>query len=192
MEHQNTICLHQVIQNHLADNSRKTYRDRPRKLNKSLPSSCTREYCMIYRGPGFLAVAWFGSSPTPSLPPSLPPSLSISSTGGTQKTEKGRQLADKRGWGGTKSYEGEKMWSSINHLIPSDHVSQSHLSGNFGNTHPGAKLNYLIYEKFTFQLSYFYRTTYEDLSMPVKSWTKITPVVSLLSRLEQRKICLPR
>jgi hypothetical protein len=25
----------------------------------------SREYWMIYRGPGFLAVAWFGSSPTP-------------------------------------------------------------------------------------------------------------------------------
>ncbi len=26
----------------------------------------TREYWMVYRGPGFLAVAWFGSSPAPS------------------------------------------------------------------------------------------------------------------------------
>ncbi len=25
----------------------------------------SREYCMIYRGPGFHAVVWFGSSPTP-------------------------------------------------------------------------------------------------------------------------------
>jgi hypothetical protein len=27
-----------------------------------------REYCMIYRGPGFLVIIWFGSSPTPILP----------------------------------------------------------------------------------------------------------------------------
>jgi hypothetical protein len=27
-----------------------------------------REYWMIYRGPGFLGVVWFGSSPTPYLP----------------------------------------------------------------------------------------------------------------------------
>jgi hypothetical protein len=38
---------------------------------------CTREYWTIYRGPGFLASVWFGSSPTPS-PPTLP---SESSTG---------------------------------------------------------------------------------------------------------------
>ncbi len=41
----------------------------------------SREYWMIYRGPGFLAVVWFGSSPTP--PPSanclsLSPPLSLS------------------------------------------------------------------------------------------------------------------
>ncbi len=36
----------------------------------------TREYWMIYRGPGFLAGVWFRSSPTPS-----PPLPSVSSTG---------------------------------------------------------------------------------------------------------------
>ncbi len=37
-------------------------------------ATCTaREYWMIYRGPGFLAIVWFGSPPTPS--------PSVSSTG---------------------------------------------------------------------------------------------------------------
>ncbi len=30
----------------------------------------TKEYCMIYRGPGFLPVVWFGSSSTPPSSPS--------------------------------------------------------------------------------------------------------------------------
>ncbi len=33
------------------------------------PPYSVREYWMIYRGPGFLAVVWFGSSPTSSPPP---------------------------------------------------------------------------------------------------------------------------
>jgi hypothetical protein len=41
---------------------------------------------MIYRGSGFLAVVWFGSSTTPSPPPV------IMSTGYTQETEKERQV----------------------------------------------------------------------------------------------------
>ncbi len=41
----------------------------------------TREYWTIYRGPGFLAFVWFGSTPNPLLPP-LP---SVSSTGDTQE-----------------------------------------------------------------------------------------------------------
>ncbi len=66
-------------------------------LELSLPQSrdSTREYWMIYRGPGFLAVVWFGSCPIPF--PSLP---SVSSTKKTEK--KKRQLADERvgrGWG---------------------------------------------------------------------------------------------
>ncbi len=39
-----------------------------------------RKYWMIYRGSGFFAVVWFGSSPTPS-----PHLLSLNLTGGTQK-----------------------------------------------------------------------------------------------------------
>ncbi len=39
----------------------------------------TSEYWMIYRGPGFLAVIWFGSSPTdlPHLPSASCPSFSV-------------------------------------------------------------------------------------------------------------------
>ncbi len=60
---------------------------------------------MIYRGPGILAVAWFGSSPSP-----YPPLPSVSSTGATRETEKERQLADGRvgGGGGAESYDHEK------------------------------------------------------------------------------------
>ncbi len=69
----------------------------------------SREYWMV---PGFLAIVWFGSSPTPSLP-------SKSSTGDTQEDWKRETTADGR-WGGgrgAKSYDGEKAWSSINNSI---------------------------------------------------------------------------
>ncbi len=46
-----------------------------------------------YRGPGFLAAVWFGSSP----PPPLLSHPSVSSTGDTQEDWKKRPLAD--GWG---------------------------------------------------------------------------------------------
>jgi hypothetical protein len=36
--------------------------------DKPFPWCLPREYWMIYRGPSFLAVAWFGSSPTPPPP----------------------------------------------------------------------------------------------------------------------------
>ncbi len=48
---------------------------------------------MFYRGQGFFAVIWFGSSPHP-----IPPLPSVSTRPGTQrKTEKEIQLADKSG-----------------------------------------------------------------------------------------------
>ncbi len=74
-------------------------------------------YWMMYRGPGFLAVLWLGSSPTLSPPPSP---VSISATGDTQdqKTETESQLADGRmrggGWRGAESYDRYKAWSCIN------------------------------------------------------------------------------
>jgi hypothetical protein len=69
----------------------------------------TREYWMIYRGPGFLAVLWFGSSPTLL---TLFLSLPVSPV----------ELIDgRRGGGGrgAQSYFHEKARSSINHSIPS-------------------------------------------------------------------------
>jgi hypothetical protein len=43
----------------------------------------SKQYWMIYRGPGFLSVVWFGSSPT--LSTLLSPLPSVSSTGDTQE-----------------------------------------------------------------------------------------------------------
>jgi hypothetical protein len=57
----------------------------------------SREYWMIYRGPGFLASYDFGSSPPP------PPTL------GRRRTGRLRKRAE---W-----YGSEKSWSSINHSI---------------------------------------------------------------------------
>ncbi len=76
----------------------------------------TRKYWMIYRGPGFLAVIWFGSSPNP-----FSPFPSVSSTGDTQEDEKERQVVDGRGGGQgrgwAESYDHKKAWSSMNHSI---------------------------------------------------------------------------
>ncbi len=73
----------------------------------------SREYWIIYRGPGFLAVVWLAPPP--------PPLTSISSTGDTyRKTERERQLFDRRVGGGgvgAKSYDSKNAWSSINHKI---------------------------------------------------------------------------
>ncbi len=72
-----------------------------------------REYWIIYRGPDFLASAWFGFSLTPS----PPPSPVISSIGDTYM--KTRQLVDGREGGrrGAESYDRKEAWSSINHSI---------------------------------------------------------------------------
>ncbi len=63
-----------------------------------------REYWMIYRGPGFLAVVWFGSSP----------SLPSSSTGDTQADWE-RETA---GWGGGGGRESLVLYKSFNNLWP--------------------------------------------------------------------------
>ncbi len=58
----------------------------------------SREYWVIYRGPGFLALALFGSFPTPS-PSAVSKIVYLSQSSWD--------------WG----YDGEKAWSSINHSI---------------------------------------------------------------------------
>ncbi len=61
-----------------------------------------REYWMIYRGPGFLVVEWFGSSPTtPPPPPSRQQLLSLSSVFLCVACRDNR------------SYDYEKAWPSI-------------------------------------------------------------------------------
>ncbi len=65
---------------------------------------------MIHRGPGCLAVVWFGSSPH-ALPP-LPSEICFYFS--VFLWVAGRAYWR---WGGTKSYGGEKAWSSINHSI---------------------------------------------------------------------------
>ncbi len=64
---------------------------------------------MIYRGPGFLAVVWSGSSPIPLLSPLSRPKARPATY---RKAEKERQLADERVGGGVggvaKSYDGRE------------------------------------------------------------------------------------
>ncbi len=76
-----------------------------------------REFEMIYRGPRFLAVAWFGSSTTPS-PHYLPSASCLSFS--VFLCVAGRAYWRERrvgGGDGAKSCDGEKAWSSINHSI---------------------------------------------------------------------------
>ncbi len=80
----------------------------------------------IYRRPGFLAVVWFGSSPSP-FPPSLVSKLDRRHTGRLRKRD--NLLTGKGGDGdggrGAESYVRKKAWPSINHSILSVHTAQS-------------------------------------------------------------------
>ncbi len=73
----------------------------------------TREYWMIYRGPGFLAVLWFGSSPTPSLPP-IP---SVSLTGETLEDRERETTWWRERRGGGSGAKKARTWSSLIHSI---------------------------------------------------------------------------
>ncbi len=82
-------------------------------ISRRLSGPMPREYWMIYRGPGFLAVVWFGSTPI------LSPSPVFFS--GFLFIVAGR---DCRRWGGVgEEPSGEKAWSSIYHPILSAQCS---------------------------------------------------------------------
>ncbi len=78
-----------------------------------------REDWMIYRGPGFLAAVWFGSSPTPYLPPSTVSKLDRRHTGRLRKRDNllGGGGGGKKGFGrGAESYESLVLYKSFNNL----------------------------------------------------------------------------
>ncbi len=71
-----------------------------------------REYWLIYRGPGYLAVVWFGSSPTPVS------KLDRRHTGRLRKRDNFLTGEGGRGgWPRGKSYDRKEAWSSIIHSI---------------------------------------------------------------------------
>jgi hypothetical protein len=75
-----------------------------------------REYWIMYRGPGFLALLWFGFSHTP-YPPKSPVSMPDRRQAG--RLRKRATCWRQRGEGGrgSESYDRKKAWSSINHSI---------------------------------------------------------------------------
>jgi hypothetical protein len=78
---------------------------------------------MIYRGAGCLAVIWFGSSPTP-FPLNSRQIISLSQSSCVSLAELTDERAGGGDWSGgaksSKSQDGEKAWSPINHSLLSD------------------------------------------------------------------------
>ncbi len=79
-----------------------------------------REYGMIYRWPGFLAVEWFSSSPSPPLLLRSSSCLSFS----VYLCVAVRAYWRERGGRELKLYAGKKAWSSTNHSILYGHLFQ--------------------------------------------------------------------
>ncbi len=77
-----------------------------------MPLVSLREYWMTYRGPSFLAVVWFGSSPTPPPHPSAVSKLSL-----FLLCVAGREGGEREVRGGTELYNRGKSWPSNNHSI---------------------------------------------------------------------------
>ncbi len=69
---------------------------------------------MIHGGPDFLAVVLPGSSPTLSTPSPVS-KLDQRHTGRLRRRDNSLTWEGGGGWGGAKSYSGEKTWLSINH-----------------------------------------------------------------------------
>jgi len=90
---------------------------RPREHEILLYCKTESTYRMIYWGPSFLAVLWFGSTPTPH--PPLPSASYLSFS--VFLCVAGRAHWPERGEGvhgrAAKSYEREKACSSINHSL---------------------------------------------------------------------------
>ncbi len=138
---------------------------------------------MIYRWPGFLAVVWFGSSPTP-FPSSFRQqvvSLSKSSHVSPVKLIDGRR--GRWGWTRSESYDRKKAWSSINHSTLSgskpQHVSGINFLTFFRIMAPRSILEFSekMWYSFDFYLSYFGVTymrmflwhTFNKLTLAVKN-----------------------
>jgi hypothetical protein len=75
-----------------------------------------REYWMIYRGPGFLAVVWFGSTPTPTSPVSKVDQRHTTQEDWERETIRWRERG-KGGGRGAESCDRMKARSVINHSI---------------------------------------------------------------------------
>ncbi len=74
---------------------------------------------MNYRGPGFLAVIWFGSLPTPSPPPALPSASCLSfavflCVAGWAYWRVGGRGGGEEPNSPTNSFDREKAWPSLN------------------------------------------------------------------------------
>ncbi len=70
-----SMCTHDFFVAHICNKKKKqesslgTLQKTTRFNRCGVLGDWSTEYWMIYRGPGFLAFVWFGSSPTPSPPP---------------------------------------------------------------------------------------------------------------------------
>jgi hypothetical protein len=87
------------------------------QYERSYLPSYSREYWTIYGGPGFLAVIWFGSTPTLS-----PLPTSVSWVGETHEVCDRESTCWRERGEGTESYDPKKAWPSIKHSILSAQI----------------------------------------------------------------------
>ncbi len=72
---------------------------------------------MIYRGPAFVAVVSYGMASRPPPPPPHPPSASCRTFQSSFVSPVELNARGEGGGGGAKSYDSEKVGSSINHSV---------------------------------------------------------------------------